>query len=227
MKKILAFLLVISCMFACAAVLTACGDDECTEHVDANGDNKCDNCEADVTPEPQPPEDKPPVVEDKRPDFVSALAATVPTETVVTVTTNSEYGKLTSVYTTVYAEDGSFTINYSKQSYNLSLDPSNTDDIITETGTITCSADGNYSDGGSFAGSNPAATGVKINISSDKLDYVISDDILTATVSEADTREILGNAYAEDATVVIIKNNGKIISASVTIGDLEIVCEYK
>lgn len=42
MKKIIALLLSLVLTFGCVMVLAACG--ECEEHVDANGDRKCDEC---------------------------------------------------------------------------------------------------------------------------------------------------------------------------------------
>ena len=42
MKKIIALLLSLVLTFGCVMVLAACG--ECDEHVDANGDRKCDEC---------------------------------------------------------------------------------------------------------------------------------------------------------------------------------------
>ena len=52
MKKILFILLCLTLAVGCFA-LTACGEtpDECTEHTDANGDEKCDTCGADVPAE--------------------------------------------------------------------------------------------------------------------------------------------------------------------------------
>ena len=49
MKRIVCLLLAILMVFGSVAVLASCG--ECTEHVDANHDGKCDNdgCEATVT----------------------------------------------------------------------------------------------------------------------------------------------------------------------------------
>ncbi len=49
MKKLLILMLILTLGFA----LVACGggDDPCTEHVDANSDGKCDNCDAAVEPD--------------------------------------------------------------------------------------------------------------------------------------------------------------------------------
>ncbi len=52
MSRILALALALVMLVACAAPLTSCkGPDECTEHVDADSNGKCDNCDATVTPD--------------------------------------------------------------------------------------------------------------------------------------------------------------------------------
>jgi len=46
LKRLLALILALVMLTAVVLPLTSCGDDsECTEHVDANGDKKCDKCE--------------------------------------------------------------------------------------------------------------------------------------------------------------------------------------
>lgn len=224
MKKILAILLALTCLLASVSVLTACGEEVCEAHVDENKDNKCDNCGADVTPE-QP--DDPEPQEDKRDAFVSAIGATNPEKVTVTVKTTTKYGELTSTYVTTFAADGSFTVDYTVEKFNDSLEATSTELKIVETGTITCNADGSYSDGGAFAGSNPQATGVKLNIKSDKVtEYNVNGDNFNATVKAADTKDVFGVEYKNDATLVLTKNNGKIVSASVISGDVQILCVY-
>ena len=49
MSRILAFALTLVMLFACAAPLTSCGGNgECTEHVDADSNGKCDNCDTTI-----------------------------------------------------------------------------------------------------------------------------------------------------------------------------------
>lgn len=43
-KKLICFLLALTMLLSCFLVLTSCDDDECTEHVDADNDKKCDKC---------------------------------------------------------------------------------------------------------------------------------------------------------------------------------------
>ena len=53
LKKILSVLLVLSLAVATLFAITSCGGDKdpCTMHIDADGDKKCDKCEADMPPE--------------------------------------------------------------------------------------------------------------------------------------------------------------------------------
>ena len=43
-KRILCLILAVIMLIGMCAVFTACGDKDCTEHVDENGDRKCDEC---------------------------------------------------------------------------------------------------------------------------------------------------------------------------------------
>ena len=222
MKKILAMLLALTCVIGCAFVFTAC-DDACTEHIDENGDNKCDKCEAEM--------EVPANTEDKRTAFNAAIAATKPNTLTVTVTSNSAFGKLKSVYTTVYSTtDSSFTISYHTEEINGGFEVDG--DIIEKDGVITCDSSGNYSDG-EFMGNNPVATGVNANIMSDRLvNYNVSADgnILTATVAADDTLAVLGVQYASDVTLILTKNAGKIVSLSFAYGAeasrVSVTCVY-
>ena len=223
MKKILAMLLALTCAIGCMFALTACGDDVCEAHVDEDNNKKCDKCQADM------PDVEPPKV-DERPAFVTAIEATKPTQLTVTVKSNSAFGQLTSAYTTTYSStDSSFTVAYRTEKINDGFEVEG--DVIVSEGVITCDASGNYSDGGAFAGSNPAATGVKVKLTSDKLvNYTVTGDILTATIAAADTLEVLGASYGADVTLVLTKSEGKIVSVSLTYGAeenrVQISCVY-
>ena len=159
--------------------------------------------------------------------FTDAAAA-VPTGLSVTVKASTALGVLNSRYTTEYNADGTSTITYSVDKVN-GLDSD--EDFTTVTGIITVDKNGNYSDGGDFAGSNPAATGVKINFASDKITCSISGNTLSAAVAAADTQAVLGISLPSDAVISAVKNEGQITSLSVNYtvatGAVEIVCEYK
>ena len=158
--------------------------------------------------------------------FTDAAAA-VPAGLSVTVKATTELGVLNSSYVTVYNQDGTSTIAYSVDKVNgLESD----EDFSTVTGTITVDKNGNYSDGGDFAGSNPAATGVKVDFASDKITCSISGNTLSAVVAAADTQAVFGISLPSDAVITAVKSADKIASISVnytaTAGAVEIVCTY-
>jgi hypothetical protein len=153
-----------------------------------------------------------------------ASKSTDPSKVVVTV--NSKFGtdNLVSRFTIEYSdEDASFVINYYVESFNPDF-MADEYKIVSE-GTITCDAEGNYSDGGSFVGSNPAATGVKADLNKLK-NYVTSETTLTATVAKADTASVFGTAYGSDVTLVVTKNSSSIVSVSLAYADVQILCVY-
>ncbi len=158
--------------------------------------------------------------------FTDAAAA-VPTGLSVTVKATTALGVLNSSYVTVYNQDGTSTIAYSVDKVN-GLDSD--EDFTTVTGTISVDANGNYSDGGAFTGSNPAATGVKINFASDKITCSISGNTLSAVVAAADTQAVLGISLPSDAVITAVKSDAKIVSISVNYtaaeGAVEILCAY-
>lgn len=186
----------------------------CPGHEDANNDNKCDVCKAYY---------KPPV--DFRSEFVAAVKATKPNVLVINITT-TEVGKFTlnSAYTVTYGQDGSFVISGTVESLNPSLSG---DLIISTPINITCDAQGNYSDGGEFAGSNPAAQGISIDFMKLKNYSTPSSTILNATVAKADTASVFGVAYSNDVTLVVNKSESAITSVSVSYANVVISCEYK
>ena len=158
--------------------------------------------------------------------FTDAAAA-VPTTLSVSVKATTALGVLKSSYITSYNQDGSSTIAYSVDKVN-GLDSA--EDFTPVTGTINVDAAGNYSDGGAFAGSNPAATGVKIDFASDKITCSIKGNTLSAVVAAADTQAVLGIALPSDAVITANKSANKITAITVSYtaaeGAVEIVCAY-
>ncbi len=250
MKKILIMLLALTCAISCVFALASCGKDAHT-CADANGDGKCDNCGAAVQPAPNNPDEPDgPCTEcvdsdldgkcdvcgedveipapDYRPDFIAAMNATKPEVLYVKVVTESSFGALTSEYTTTYAQDGSFVIDSSVEKFNVDIDSG--DEKIVTVSKVTCAANGSYSDGGSFIGENPAATGVKVDI--EKLtDFITEADLLSATVAKAETKDVFGVTYEGDVTLVMTKNDGKIVAVALTYtaqdNVVKIICEYR
>ena len=78
-KRILMLVLVLATVFSVAACTTN-PPEECTAHVDANADGKCDVCEAVVEPE-EKPEEKPvealTLIEDGKAKFQIVTASTI------------------------------------------------------------------------------------------------------------------------------------------------------
>ena len=158
--------------------------------------------------------------------FTDAATA-VPEGLTVSVKATTELGVLNATYVTVYNQNGTSTIEYSVDKVN-GLDAE--DDFTTVTGTITVDANGNYSDGGAFAGANPAAAGVKIDFASNKITCSISGDTLSAAVAAADTQAVIGISLPSDAVITAVKSADKIVSIAVNYtaetGAVEIACTY-
>lgn len=195
MKKIIALLLALTCVFA----MFACGDDEPTEEELAY--------QAAVA------------------EFTKA-AFTVPNALNVRVSTDTVFGVLNSEYKTTYNEDGTAAIEYSVDKIN-GLDSA--EEKTTLKGTIQVDANGNYSDG-SFSGANPLASGVKLNLASDKITCKIEGNVLTVTVASADTETVLGVAIAADVTLTVTKVDAKMSSASLAYtldgNAVNVLCTY-
>lgn len=187
----------------------------CSGHKDENGDDTCDECKAYY---------KAPV--DFRSEFAAAASATNPSELLITVTT-SEVGmpSLTSTYRVTYAQNGSFVLRISQQKYNEDL--TSNDIVVTlPTVTITCDENGNYSDGGQFTGSNPQATGIKVDFSKLTNYSTPSSTALNATVAAADTADVFGSAYSADVTLTVNKNESAITYVSLAYANVQITCAY-
>ncbi len=164
--------------------------------------------------------------------FKAAVAATAPESIEGTVTVTTVYGPLKATFDADIAEDGSFTLDYSYESFN-DLGTGDASDVVSKkTGTVTYK-DGQYSDS-SLASKLPAdAAAAKLGLDAKKMSYSVSADgkVLTATVKAADTASVLGVAYDADVTLVITQNAGKIISLSLSYtvaeaGNVLVVCNY-
>ena len=155
MKKILFILLCLTLAVGCFA-LTACGEtpDECTEHTDANGDEKCDTCGADV-----PAEDECTEHIDADGDYLcdecgAAVIPKAPAQVDVTFTVKDDEGDVLAGITVILANEendeynvttaasdaeGKITAKVYVGSYSVYYDY-DTDALgyyLTQTGTIT------------------------------------------------------------------------------------------
>ena len=208
---------------------------ECEGHIDAGADGRCDRCDMLYTcPGHKDNDDngkcdiclasyKKPV--DYRSEFAAAAKATKPSEFKITIA-STEVGipGLTSTYTVTFAEDGSFTIVGTMQKYNLELSG---DLVLSIPVNITCDKDGKYSDGGEFAGSNPAVTGLSIDFSKITNYSTPSAAVLNATIAKSSTQAVFGVEFANDVTLVVNRSAGKIVAVSVAYANVVISCEYK
>ena len=156
-------------------------------------------------------------------DFISAIESTEVTKLGVKVTAETELGELTSTYTTEYAADGTSTMTYAIEKF---LTSDATDEKGVDEGTVTCDANGNYSDGGAVSG-KLGATGISFDADSDKItNYEINGNTLTVIVSAADTAAVLGYEIASDAVVVITVADGKVTDVSLSYTGVTIECTY-
>lgn len=156
-------------------------------------------------------------------EFITAFGATDPASIKVTVTADTTEGTLTSTYTTVYSAG-----KISEITYSIETIPgiNSTEDLEVLTGTVTCDASGNYSDGGTIAG-KLGATGIKFDYDSNKINnFQIDGNVLAITVAAADTEAVIGYALGTDATITATKADGKIISVTLTYTGVSIVCQY-
>ena len=168
-------------------------------------------------------EEAAPAYTEEAAEFITAFGATDITTLKVTVATETAEGTLTATYTTVYNADKTSTITYSIETIP-GLD--STEDLEVLTGTVTCDASGNYSDGGAIAG-KLGATGVKFDYDSDKItNFEVDGNNLAITVAAADTEAVLGSAIGSDALVTVTKADGKITSVALSYTGVSIVCEY-
>ena len=165
-------------------------------------------------------------------DFNKAIENTNPTAIEVDITSDTAFGALKASFVTTYAEDGSFTVEGFYEKFN-AITEGNAEDLISAVNVnITCDKDGKYSDGGSFTGSNPVATGAVLNLNK-KIDADVSADgnVLTATVKAENTEAVLGIEYAADVELVITVNDGKVVSYTMKYatdyGYDTIICSYK
>lgn len=206
MKKLIALFIAISCLFC----VVSCND---------GGDNP-----------PSAPEI--PVSEGgiSFSEFVKATAATAaPASAVISTSRENDYGTLEAVLNITYAQDGSLVIEYERERYGSIV--AGEDNIVTETGRVTCDKNGNYSDGGELAGNVVASGAFALNLDEYKLnDARIEGNILYATVFSADTEAVLGINLAATTLIAVTIVDGKIstVSARYTKGgaDIDVRCDY-
>lgn len=189
MKKIIALILVIGCVFALASCNLISGN---------NGGNTNDN--------------KGTVAE-----IQSAIDASAPTKAKITVNLDSSLGTLNGAYNITYNEDGSATVNYSYEQFNLfSEDATKGGEKTTISDTVTVSASGEINKPIHGAAAVEAVS-FDINLDESKLASAsVVAGVLTAKVEAANTEAVLGVAIGSDANLSITTGAGQITSAVIT-----------
>ena len=204
MKKILALILVVSCVFAlgsCKLVKKILGKDV---------DDAPTANEAEIAP------------------FQAKIDASVPETANVTVNFKSTLGTLKSAYLVTYNTDGSATVNYTYEKFN---QVGESKDFKTEfTGETTIGANGELTNAPEGIASVEALT-FDITLDASKLHYAtVTSGILDAVVKAENTLEILGVELGVDAKLVISIGTLGVSSIAISYttegGTVEIISTY-
>ena len=244
MKRIIAIILTLTLAFA----LFSCG--ECTEHVDANKDAKCDECGAAVACATCVDENKDAkcdvcgkavacavcVDADKNgkcdvcgnsvavnafEDFEAAVSAADPSGFDASISLDTAAGVINGEYSATIADDGSITIAYTFDSFN-EIGQGGAEDVTSKKeGTKNVSA----------ADAALAGSVTAIKLDKELMNYNIVGGTLSASVESANTQAVFGVELASDATFVLIINEGKVVSLALSYevegAGVSVVCEYK
>ena len=204
MKKILALILVVSCVFAlgsCKLVKKIFGKDV---------DDAPTANEADIAP------------------IQAKIDASVPETANVTVNFKSTLGTLESAYIVTYNTDGSATVNYTYEKFN---QVGESKDFKTEfVGETTIGANGELTNAPEGIASVEALT-FDITLDASKLHYAtVTSGILDAVVKAENTLAILGVELGVDAKLVISIGTLGVSSISISYttegGTVEIISTY-
>ena len=143
---------------------------------------------------------------------------------------NAGDGELVSLLEITYAEDGSSVIEYSIDRYgNADL---NEDFIVTESGNVSCGADGSYNGGDDLVGTVIASGSFALNLDEYKLnDAKIEGNMLYARVFSMDTEAVLGVDIAATVSIVVVITDGKITTLSAeyvkNAKQVSVKCQYE
>ena len=209
MKKIIALMLVVGCIFAFAScnLIPGFGTG------DSGGDTgKVDNSEGIAA-------------------IQSAIDASAPDIAEISVVLDSSLGTLNGEYDVTYNEDGSAIVNYYYERFNSFGDDGVSDGFKSEyTGIVTVMPDGTVSDDLGGVASVEAIT-FDITLDQNKLEnVVVSSNTISAKVTKANTLSVLGVALDYDADLVISVGKNGVASVAISYvsasGPVEIVSVY-
>lgn len=192
MKKIIALILVIGCVFAFASCNLIFGNND-------GGNGHANDNKGTVA------------------DVQSAIDASAPAKATIKVKLESALGDLNGSYNVTYNEDGSATVNYSYEVFNaFGEDATKNGEKSTYSDTVTVSASGELNKP-IYGASAVEAVSFDINLDESKLSSAsVVASVLTAKVEAANTAAVLGVAISSDADLCITTGAGRVTSVVIT-----------
>ena len=217
MKKIIALILLVGCIF------TLCSCNLFKKDEDKKEDDK-DSTDIVI------PEDNAPVIDKEAVAAIQAkIDASAPATADVTVTLEAVLGNLSSEYNVTYNSDGTATVVYTYEKFN-SFDLDTDEYKSTYAGTVTISADGTLSEEVGGDASVEALT-FDINLDPSKLNTAtVASGVLAATVKAGNTQAVLGVNLGAEASLVVSTNANGVVSVAISYtssaGPVEIIATY-
>lgn len=158
--------------------------------------------------------------------FNDAIAKTNASNVIVESVVNSELGELNSRYEIIYNNDGSATITYHYEKFNLIGEGAEGEIKSEYNGTVTRNADGSYSGDMGEVDLSGVTAGFKVDLST--LDVTINEagDVLNATVAAANTEAVLGSAFSEDVALEVSIENGAVSQIELTFNSGSVTYTY-
>lgn len=214
MKKILALILLVGCIFTLCSCKLFKKDKENTD--DNNTDIEDTNEDSDPSKE-----------------AVAAIQAKIDASTPktadITVTLKAVLDDLYSEYNVTYNQDGTATVVYTYEKFN-DLNADSDEHKSAYSGTATVSPDGTVSDAIGGTASVEALT-FDISLDAAKLENAeVIAGVLTATVKAANTAAVLGVELGADASLAISTSANGVTSIAIAYasaaGPVEIIATY-
>lgn len=221
MKKILALILIVSCIFTlCSCGLFKKNDDN---NDNDNGSNNTQTGGDDNSGSETPAIDVAAIAA-----IQAKIDASKPVTADITVTLEAALDDLLSEYNVTYNDDGTATVVYTYEKFN-TFDEDSDEYKSSYSGTVTVGADGAVS--GDIGTASVEALTFDINLDTSKLATAeVVAGVLTATVKAANTASILGVNLGSDASVVVSTNASGVsfiaISYISAAGPVEIIATY-
>ena len=220
MKKILALILLVSC------ILTLCS---CGLLNNKKNNNNADNGSNNTQTGGNTSGNNTPNVDTATVAAIqSKIDASKPVAADITVTLKAVLDELNSEYNVTYNEDGTATVVYTYEKFN-SFDEDSDEYKSTYTGTVIVGADGTLT--GDVDNASVEALTFDINLDVAKLATVeVVSGVLTATIKAANTASVLGVNLGSDASVVVSTNASSVVFIAISYnsvaGPVEIIATY-